>query len=75
MPISFAAGACVKKAKGAACPSCSLSPPVEARDSRFGNVDGVRRARNRAICVSLRVFSARRAAFSFWVSMSLRRRV
>jgi hypothetical protein len=82
MPISFAAGVWVRNAKGGFPSSCLLfdvdeafEGDAEGRCSRFGAVGGWRRAFNRAICASLRVFSATSAAFSFCVSMSLRRRV
>jgi hypothetical protein len=77
-PRDWAAAVCVRKAKGAVSP-CEISlegfaGDVEERGSRFGAVAGWRRARNRAICASLRVFSATRAACSLSVSASLRRR-
>lgn len=61
MPRDCAAAVCVRKAKGA------LESPLL--------VLGCNNARSRASCASLRFFSARRAALSFWVSTSLRRRV
>lgn len=77
-PRDCAAGVCVRNAKGAVAFSlfCCSAGDVEVLVSRLGAVLlGWRSARRRAICASLRVFSATRAAFSFWVSMSLRRRV
>jgi hypothetical protein len=81
MPSSCAAGVCVRNAKGAPVPFATLSPfvvfagDVELRDSCLGATLGCSKALNRAICASLRFFSAMRAALSFCVSMSLRRRV
>jgi hypothetical protein len=76
MPRDWAAGVWVRKAKGAVVVALVSAGDVELLVSRFVVVGGGwRRERKRAICVSLRVFSAMRAAFSFWVSMSLRRRV
>ena len=82
-PRDWAADVCVKKAKGALLFwfFCGSASDVEFLVSRFVVVVvvvvvlGWTSARRRAICASLRVFSAMRAAFSFCVSMSLRRRV
>jgi hypothetical protein len=78
MPKAWADGVWVRNAMDAA----SLFPVAscegfrgegEERGSLFSGVDGWRRACRRAICASLRVFSARRAVWSFFVSTSLRR--
>lgn len=76
MPRVCAAGVCVRKAKGAevSCVPLVFAGLVDALDSRFAGL-GWRSAFKRAICASLRFFSAARAALSFCVSMSLRRRV
>lgn len=77
-PSDCAAGVCVRKAKGAAASMPVLldfAGDVELRASRFGAWLGWSSARSRAICASLRFFSATRAALSFCVSRSLRRSV
>ena len=78
MPRLCAAGVWVRKAKGAVsfCGSSAelLVGDVEERGSRFDAVAGWRSARKRAICASLRAFSATSAACSLFVSASLRRR-
>jgi hypothetical protein len=69
---------CVKNANGAlpfSAPFVCFAGDVDVRDSRFGALFGCSRARNRAICASLRFFSATRASLSFLVSTSLRRSV
>lgn len=86
MPRSCEACECVRNAKGAAgfasasllCERDGLVGEAEDRGSVFETVValgevGWRRARRRAIWASLRVFSAARAAWSFCVSISLRR--
>ena len=76
MPRVWAAGVCVRKAKGAvvSCVPFVFAGLVDERGSRFAGL-GWRSAFKRAICASLRFFSATRAALSFCVSISLRRRV
>jgi hypothetical protein len=66
-PKFCAAGVCVRNAKGA---EASSTGSVEER-SRF--TGGWTRALRRAMRTSLRCFSARSAACSFWVSRSERR--
>jgi hypothetical protein len=76
-PSACAAGVCVKNANEASpfpAPSICFAGEFDDRGSRFGTL-GCSRARNRAICASLRFFSATRASLSFLVSMSLRRSV
>lgn len=78
MPRDCAADVCVRKAKGAVASlllSVIFEGEVELRCSRLVAGFGCSRARNLAICASLRFFSATRAALSFSVSRSLRRRV
>jgi hypothetical protein len=78
MPRAWAAGVCVRNAKGTSpfvVPFVAFAGEVEDRGSRFGAELGWTRARSRAICASLRFFSATRAALSFCVSISLRRSV
>jgi hypothetical protein len=77
MPSACAAGVCVKNANGASPPLVpfAFAGLVEDRGSRFGTVLGCNNTLNRAICASLRFFSATSAALSFCVSMSLRRSV
>jgi hypothetical protein len=78
MPRAWAAGVCVRKAKGASpceVPFVAFAGEVEDRGSRFGAALGCKRDRNLAICASLRFFSTTSAALSFCVSMSLRRSV
>lgn len=77
-PSDCAAGVCVRKANGAVASAVLLlcfAGDVELGASRFGAGFGWSSARRRAICASLRFFSATRAALSFCVSRSLRRRV
>ena len=72
---------CVRNANDALPSLCwfisngALDNVVDFLCSRLDASDGWSRALSRAICASLRVFSATSAAFNFWVSMSLRRRV
>jgi hypothetical protein len=78
MPKLWAAGVCVRKLN--VLPPSFLAPSpselcLEFVDSRFDASAGWSNDLRRAICASLRVFSARRAELSFCVSISLRRRV
>lgn len=76
-PSACAAGVCVRKAKGAplSCvPFACFAGEVEDRGSCLGAVLCCNSDRSLAICASLRVFSATRAALSFRVSTSLCRK-
>lgn len=71
-PRAWAAGWCVRKARGAVWLDFSLSSAVDV-DVRGGCFGGDSSARSRAICASLRFFSASSAVCSFSVSTSFRR--